>query len=243
LTSTLLIAISAYMLSQGSKAVSADPLSLLACARAEAERNFHAFTDLQCDMISYRKVWQLDGTLDKDNVLVKKLYFKSPDKKKEVFVSGTMNGKPADKNDFLWERFGMDSTVAFFDIECLRPEMQGYFEIAEEGTSTVGGKRMRVLSFKSKDTDKTEMIQGRIVLPPDSCMVNRIEGRMVHKFIQSNEVNFTATFERVTPNVWLPREVKIHGEIKLGPMKRKIFSRNIFSNCRLNTGLDDEIFK
>ena len=206
MTSTLLIAISAYMLSQGSKAVSADPLSLLACARAEAERNFHAFTDLQCDMISYRKVRQLDGTLDKDNVLVKKLYFKSPDKKKEVFVSGTMNGKPADKNDFLWERFGMDSTVAFFDIECLRPEMQGYFEIAEEGTSTVGRK-------------------------------------MVHKFIQSNEVNFTATFERVTPNVWLPREVKIHGEIKLGPMKRKIFSRNIFSNCRLNTGLDDEIFK
>lgn len=218
-----------------------DPL--IDCARQEADRNFNrTFSDFSCVVTSYRKVWKLDGRLHKNNVVVKKIYAKQPDKRKQTFLSGTMNGQPAQENDFLYEKFGLDSSTQFFDVECLRADMAGRFRLTKEKTVKENGKTWRVISFASLDPKKTNMQTGRLLLPPNYCSVHRLEGRFVHQLIQRNEVEISAVFGLAAQSTWMPREIRIEGQVALGPLKRRIEARNVFDKYVFDVGLPDSMF-
>jgi hypothetical protein len=220
-----------------------DPPSLVECARDEARRNFTALRDYTCDLTSRRTVWNQDGTLDRENVLVKKVYVKRPDRRKEVFVSGTINGKPAAKGDFWFERLGLDAETNVSDLEVFRAGMETKFRVREEGTTTDGGKTWRVLGFESLDPDKTQLQRGRMMLPADSCVVRRLTGRIVQRMIELNEVDMTVETGEVAPGIWLPTRIVIEGDIHLGWMKRRTYANNEFKNYKVNAGLDDSLFR
>ena len=212
------------------------------CAKEEAQRNFSSFSDFQCDLTSYRKAWHLDGKLDKDNVLKKQVYVKRPDMRKEVFLSGTLNGKPAEKKAFIWEKLGLAAGLDMIDIECFRKNAAADFTIVDKGIVEQGGQSVRVLRFSSLAPKRTQLLAGHLELPADSCQVTAMTGRVIHKMIQRNEVDFSASFAEVAPGTWLMTEVTIKGQVKLGPLKRRIDARNVFSNYRINTGLTDAFF-
>jgi len=231
------------LIGERSRPAHAAGASLIDCVKAEAQRNFSSFADYQCDLVSYRKAWQMDGKLDRDNVMKKRWYVKRPNKKKEVFVSGTVNGQPAKEGEFIFEKLGLDSSTSFYDIECFRPGNENNFKLGEGGPAAVEGQTFRVLNLESLAPAKTNLIRGKMYLPVDSCRVARMEGRFLHRAIQKNEVDFKAVFTMVGTNLWLPKEMTIEGQVKMGWMKRKIYSRNEFSNYQINVGLADSLFK
>ena len=103
--SSMVIAIAAVVvlaLTLSGVARADDVEDLLRNAQSASKRNLSAIRDYECDLKSYRTAWHMDGKPDRDNYLEKKLYVRLPDKKKEVFIKGTMNGEPAEKNDFIW---------------------------------------------------------------------------------------------------------------------------------------------
>ena len=203
----------------------AEPESLLACARAEAQRNFAAFTQYTCEIESARQVWKIDGEAHKNNLVHKKLFVRPPDVRQETFVSGTINGQPAKENDFLWERFGLNKGLNVSDIECLRPGAETLFELVE--------KPGRVIEFVSLAPGKTAFQKGTLQLAEGSCRVTRLTGRFVHKTIVRNIVDFDAYFEPVTKSVWLPEKIRIRGDVSLGIVKRRIDATDHYKNYDL----------
>ncbi len=237
----LLAAILTLAATRLSSAVAATP-TVVDCARAEARRNFNAFKDYQCDLTSYRKTWTMDGKMDRDVVVVKKLYVKPP-KKKELFVSGTLNGQAIQENDLYFERLGLADSMSFTDIEVFRAGNENKFQVEQEtNPALLFGTQMRVLKFTSLAPGQTNLQTGRMFLPMDSCRVVRIEGKFVQRTIINNTVDFTATLQPVTAQVWLPMELTVKGIVSLGIMKRRMDTRNIFANYRVNTGLTDAFF-
>jgi hypothetical protein len=217
--------------------------TLVDCARAEARRNFAAFADFQCDMTSHRLAWKMDGTLDRDVIVVKKLYVKPP-KKKEVFVSATLNGQRVQENDLFFERLGLADATSFSDIEVFRAGNEQRFRVEEEvNPAILFGSPMRVLKFTSLAPGQTNFQSGRMFLPLDSCRVVRLEGVYVQRMIVKNTVDFSANFTLVGANLWLPHEIGIKGVVNLGIVKRRMEAHNTFANYRINTGLTDAFFE
>jgi hypothetical protein len=200
----------------------AEPGSLVDCARADAQRNFASVSEYRCNVASHRKVWKTDGTLHKTNVLHKTLVVRPPDFREETFVSGTINGKPAKEKEFIWERLGFDRGMDVTDIECLRPGMEGKFELTE--------KPGRVLAFKTLAPSETQLQTGTIQLADGSCRVTKLAGVLVHRSLVKNEVEFEADFTHATKSVWLASAIHIRGEVKLGPIKRRIDAKNEYSD-------------
>ncbi|MDP8223604.1 MAG: hypothetical protein P9L99_09610 [Candidatus Lernaella stagnicola] len=203
--------------------------SLVDCARQESLRNFSTFKDYTCRIQSHRKVWKTDGVLHKRNYLLKKLLVLQPDKRREVFVEGTLNGEKAEEKDFIFERLGFDKGLDISDIECFRPDAAGRFAFEERPD--------RVIAFRSLAPGKTKLQTGKINLASDSCRVVRISGRFVHRKIVNNEVDFVTTFRPVAKSVWLPSDMSVSGTVNLGIIKRRIEAKKEFLDYRLNVGL------
>lgn len=216
--------------------------SVIDCARAESQRNFGEIRDYRCHLVSYRTVWKMNGELDRDNVLRKIVYFRTPNQRKEVFVSGTLNGSPATRNDFLFERFGLDASTSFADIECLSREAGRRFELSAAEDALLDGRRRRVIRFRSTAPGETRLQDGRLLLPVESCAVARLEASMVQRFIVENRVEVQAVFELVSEGVWLPTSIDVRGVASIPLMQRRFHSRNLLTDYRVNAGLDDSVF-
>ncbi|MDP8255357.1 MAG: hypothetical protein P9M14_06380 [Candidatus Alcyoniella australis] len=240
--SVLCLAAAIILWSMAEPLQAADASTLFQCARQQWQRNQAAYSDYQCTMTSDRKVWHLNGELERHNVLVKRVYFKPPNMRREVFISGTMNDEPAQKKDFIFERLGLDNSLSVGDLELFRIGAEQQFAYEAPGIKTRAGEQFEVLKFRSLQPKKTELQQGRLFLDPDTCMLRRIEGEVINRLVQTNRMKFSMDFSQVRPDVWLPSQMTIEGVVKMVLMKRKTFTRNVFSDYRLDLGLSDELF-
>lgn len=196
---------------------------------------------------TYREL-DKDGSIKKDVIIQRRIYMKQYGKRYEEYISMIIDGKTLSKEEIEKEQKEWQKRSSPQEIKMpLNKEARGDYEYKLLGSDIFNGMPVWVVQFKSKKKEHG-YINGKGYLLKDKYDVLYAEfvpAKMPPVAVIKN-MNMSLSYSEVQ-GYWLPSRFEMNVEISakflVNMFYRKIKIEDIYSQYKLNTGLQDSLFE
>lgn len=209
--------------------------------------------DYTCNLRSTVQEIDSSGKIENITEILKKSYFKQPNKNYQEFICATKNGKPVTQKDLQpgliaasfrrpAEELAEEILEELKSIIMFSPNFKEnfYYQLIRE--ENLEGNNTWVFQALS-NTKEIKLKKVFLWIDQKEMRTVKIEAESIDNpssFVKKIKVSSFLT--EVNPGIYLPKITKI--ETRLSKVSSKqIKTHNEFTNYQINTGLDDKIFQ
>jgi len=238
----LLSIIALYPLSEGIILCEEPDLDyIIEKTKVKQQKTLDEIQDSICLSTSVYKELRKDGSVKKEVVTKKCIYMKGTDSRYEECLYMSINGKELGKAE-MKKKFEDDQGDDREIKLPLTPEGEGYYNFYLAGSDVYNGLDVWIIEFKAKEK-KDEFVNGSGYVTKDSFDVIYVElaPAKISRLVKGLKVSMTSAHMQ---GYWMPVRFEMDLEIKVSFLYYKhIIIQETYSEYKLNTGLDDSIFK
>lgn len=196
---------------------------------------------------TYREL-DKDGSIKKDVVIQRRIYMKQQGKRYEEYISVIVDGRTLSKEEAEKEQKEWQKKSKLQEIKMpLSKEAKGDYDYKLIGSDVFNGMPVWVVQFKAKK-EEYGYINGKGYLLKDKCDVVYAEfvpAKMPPVIVIKN-MNMSLSYSEVQ-GYWLPSRFEMNLEVNakflINMFYRKIKIDDIYTQYKLNTGLQDSLFE
>jgi len=190
--------------------------------------------DYVCQATFVMREAQKDGTAKTIFIEDKMVYFKSPDKEREIYHAITKEGKVLSPEEVAEHQRKADEQAG-------SPEERQNYNFELLPPDTIRGIPTHVVRVKPKRRSK-HLIDGKAWLHQGLFEVIKMDFQPAKKPKFVKKAHMIMDFDEVQPEVWLPVEMKIDARGGFLFFKKSFQMHQTWRDYQINVGLPDSLF-